>query len=90
LPEISRFEGITIDVNYKDDEQHHMPHIHVNYAEFSASVALDGTILEIDKGFPNKKLTLVAAWMQLHQEELYKAWNMAVQGKKPMKIKPLR
>ena len=32
---------------------------------------------------------LVAAWLTLHEEDLYEAWNNAVQMKQLPKIRPL-
>ena len=45
MPEISRFYGLVIKLLPNDDEQHHKPHVHVKYGEFTASVSLDGTVL---------------------------------------------
>jgi hypothetical protein len=39
---------------------------------------------------PIKQLKLVNAWMILHEEELYHAWNNAVRGIGFDKIEPLR
>jgi len=88
MPEISRFYGIVINLLYKDNSQHHKPHVHVRYAEFKASVAIDGELLA--GSLPAKELTLVQAWMLLHEEELYDAWNRAVKGEPINKIEPLR
>ena len=38
---------------------------------------------------PVKKYKLLQAWMILHEEELYKAWNNAVRGIPFDNIKPL-
>jgi hypothetical protein len=39
---------------------------------------------------PVKQLRLVLAWMTIHEEELYSAWNNAVRNKPFEKIEPLR
>ncbi|MCL2764314.1 MAG: DUF4160 domain-containing protein [Treponema sp.] len=39
---------------------------------------------------PSKQFKLIQAWLVLHEEELYAAWNKAVQGEPFDKIEPLR
>jgi len=39
---------------------------------------------------PPKQKTLVLAWITIHEEELYKAWNSAVREIEFGKIEPLR
>ena len=38
---------------------------------------------------PAKQFKIVVGWILFHEEELYKAWNLAVQGEHFDKIKPL-
>lgn len=38
---------------------------------------------------PAKQYKLVAAWLVLHEDELYKAWDEAVSGRLFDRIKPL-
>ena len=45
MPEICRFQGIILRMLFRDDEQHHKPHIHAVYGEYKASIALDGTLV---------------------------------------------
>ena len=45
LPELSRFYNIAIKMIYSDSEQHHKPHFHVYFAEYTASVGVDGELL---------------------------------------------
>ena len=87
MPELCRFYGIIIKLLYGDDAQHSKPHVHAYYAEHDASVGIDGEL--ISGSMPVKQLKLVQAWAVLHEEELYAAWNNAVQGEEPKKIKPL-
>lgn len=87
MPEISRFQGMVIKLIFLDNDKHHKPHVHVYYGEYEASVGLDGELLS--GSIPLKKLRLIQAWMILHEEELYKAWNNAVQGLPFEDIKPL-
>ena len=88
MPILSRFLGIVIKLIYFDDEQHHKPHVHVKYGEYTASVAVDGEVLA--GSLPIKQLRLVQAWLILHEDEVYKAWNSAVAGKPFDQINPLR
>ena len=87
MPEISRFQGMIIKLIFLDNDKHHKPHVHVYYGEYEASIGLDGELLS--GSIPLKKLRLIQAWMILHEEELYKAWNNAVQGLPFEDIKPL-
>ena len=87
MPELSRFEGMVIHLLYMDNVQHNKPHIHVEHAEYKASVGIDGELLA--GSLPKKKFTLLQAWMILHEDELYTAWNKAVQGREFGKISPL-
>lgn len=88
MPEISRFYGIVVKMIYNDDGQHHKPHVHVYYGEYEASVALDGEVL--DGKIPIKQYRMISGWMALHEDELYEAWNKAVQCKSFLKIEPLK
>ena len=87
MPELSRFQGMIIKLIFFDSEKHHKPHIHVYYGEYEASVGIDGELLS--GSLPIKKLKLLQAWMILHEDELYKAWNNVVQGIPFDNIKPL-
>ncbi len=87
MPELSRFQGMIIKLLYLDDEKHHKPHIHVYYGEYEASIGLDGELL--GGSLPIKKLKLVQAWIILHDNELYAAWNSAVKGQTFNSIEPL-
>ena len=88
MPELSRFYGIIITMLFKDISRHNKPHVHVSYAENEASIGIDGELL--GGSLPSKQFKLVQAWLVLHEEELYAAWNNAVQGQPFDKIEPLR
>ncbi len=88
MPELSRFFNIVIKMIYADNSQHHKPHFHVYYAEYEASVGIDGELLA--GSLPVKQLRLVQAWAAIHEEELYQAWNQAVKGIPFGKIAPLQ
>ena len=87
MPELSRFQGMIIKLIFLDDDKHHKPHVHVYYGEYEASVGIDGELLS--GSLPIKKLKLLQAWMILHEDELYNAWNRAVKGIPFDNIKPL-
>jgi Domain of unknown function (DUF4160) len=89
MAELSRFYGIVIAIFFRGERgRHNLPHIHVRYAEFVASVALDGTIIE--GRLPPTARRLVLRWAHEHQEELEFAWESARRGRTPPKIEPLR
>lgn len=88
MPELSRFQGMIIKLLYLDDEKHHKPHIHVYYGEYEASIGIDGELLS--GSLPLKKLRLIQAWLILHEDELYVAWNNAVKGQEFNSIEPLK
>ena len=87
MPIISAFFGIVIRMYFKDDEQHHLPHFHARYAEFSASFDLNGNILAGD--FPPKQTKLVVAWAAIHQDELTALWGIMQNEEEYYKIKGL-
>jgi hypothetical protein len=66
MPVLSLFYGIVIRMYKEISGKHHKPHIHVEYAEDEAVIALDGEILE--GHIPKSKMKLVEAWMEIHQK----------------------
>ena len=89
MPVISMFYGIIVQMFVLDTDRHHWPHIHVRYAEFKASIAID-TAEVLAGDLPNRQLRLVAAWIELHRDELDADWALATDGIQPYKIEPLR
>ena len=73
---------------FKDVMQHNKPHVHVTYGEYMASIGIDGELLS--GKLPSKQYKLMQAWLVLHEDELYAAWNKAVQGQAFEKIQPLQ
>ncbi len=88
MPELSRFMGIIIKMLFMDTVQHNKPHVHVYYNEYEASVGIDGELLA--GSLPAKQLRIVQAWLAIHEEEAYAAWNKAVKGEHFEKIEPLK
>jgi len=88
MPELCRFQGMIIKLLFGDIIQHNKPHIHVYCADHEASVGIDGEL--IAGSLPVKQLKLLQAWIILHEDELYKAWNSAVKNEAFDKIEPLK
>lgn len=83
------FYGILILMYFFDNKKHNQPHIHAEYAEFEASIAIaDGVVLSGE--LPASKLKLVQAWVEIHREDLMANWKLAVSGESVFKIAPLR
>ena len=56
------FYGILVAIMFEANERHHLPHFHVRYQNFKASIAIeDGRVLAGD--LPPKQLRLVQAWV---------------------------
>lgn len=89
MPVISMFYGIVVMMYYMDTKRHNLPHIHVHYqGEDSVFIIPSGKLLE--GKIPSNKRKLVEAWIEIHQNELMDDWKLAVTGKMPKKIKPLK
>jgi len=84
MPEISRFYGIVITINY---DEHLPPHFHARYAESRATLALTGTV--IAGSLPRRALALVQAWADLHRDELAADWRRAEERQPLFPIPPL-
>ncbi len=89
MPVISMFYGLIVMMYFFDTDKHHLPHIHIKYAEHTCIISIvDGEILQ--GSLPKNKMKLVEAWMELHQEELMANWELAKSGAKLFDIKPLQ
>jgi hypothetical protein len=83
------FYGILVAMFFADSDRHNLPHIHVRYAGQKASIAIeDGRVLAGD--IPAKQLKMVQAWIEIHKEELFVDWELAVSGEQPFRIAPLQ
>jgi Domain of unknown function (DUF4160) len=88
MPVIAMFYGIIIRMFYRDNQQHHLPHLHAEYqGQVGVYSILDGAILDGD--LPPAKQKLVVAWIEIHKDELLADWNLAVVGEKVFRIKGL-
>ncbi len=85
MPEISRFFGIVVTINYND---HSPPHFHAQHGDEELIVRIKD--LSIVRGkFSPKDSNLLMEWAAIHQEELLRAWEDAQNHQKPRKIAPL-
>ena len=89
MPSVSRFLGIVIKMYFDEGEQHHLPHLHAEYAGDEAVFNID-TGEKIAGKFPPKQTLFVQTWVLLHQEELMENWKLVSADKPIIKIKPLR
>jgi hypothetical protein len=85
MPEVSRFYGITIRINFND---HSPPHFHAQYAEYEAVIDISSVIV-MEGHLPTRARRLVTEWASLHQEELLQAWIRAQRQESPGRIAPL-
>lgn len=89
LPTISMFYGIVIRMYFFDDRQHHVPHIHAEYAGQKAVFNVsNGAVLA--GNLPPGKARLVQAWIEIHRDELLANWSLAVNGEDVFRIAPLK
>ena len=87
MPTISMFYGILVSMYVLDTQKHHLPHIHIRYAEFKAVIEIPSGNL-LDGNLPGKQMKLLQAWIALHSDELMADWVMAAAGETPYKIEP--
>jgi len=84
MPEISRFYGIIILMNFRDNAP---PHFHVWYGDFKAIVTIEDGIVKGE--MPQRALKMIFEWMEVHRNELFTDWTLAQVGEPLMKIEPL-
>lgn len=84
MPELSRFYGIIVFMNYND---HDPPHFHARYQEQEVLVEIDSAVVV---GTMSKRaLKMLFEWFEQHQEELAENWENARERRQLMKIPPL-
>lgn len=89
MPVISMFYGLIVSMYFMDNKQHKLPHIHIRFGEDEAVFEIpEGNLLE--GSLPKSKMKLVAAWIELHKDELMADWHLAVSGSPIFPIDPLR
>ena len=83
------FYGIIVYLYFVDKKQHKKPHIHVKYQDKEAVFSIEtGEILEGE--LPVNKRKLVVAWIEIHKEDLFADWSLAIAGQSIFPIEPLK
>lgn len=85
MPEICRFLGIIITMNFGD---HQPPHFHARYGDSKAIVEIR-TLQILDGALPPRVLGLVVEWAALHRDELVANWTCVISNLLPARIAPL-
>ncbi|MDI6828279.1 MAG: DUF4160 domain-containing protein [Armatimonadota bacterium] len=63
--------------------------IHVKYSGSECIIAIpNGKVLEGE--LASRKLKLVQAWIEIHEDELMADWELAISGNRVFEITPLR
>lgn len=84
MPELSRFLGIIIYINWGD---HPLPHFHARYGDYEIAVEIETGVVRGE--FPKRALRAVLEWADLNQEQLMQNWNFAIQRKPLHPVPPL-
>ena len=85
MPEICRFFGIVITLNYND---HPPAHFHVRYGDQRAIIAISSLALLRGRLSP-RVFGMAVEWASLHQDELLENWELARQQAQLNRIAPL-
>ncbi len=85
MPTISMFYGIVIRM-YNNGE-HNPPHFHAFYQDYKATFNMDGELTQGE--MPLKQRKLIAAWAEIHKDELLANWDLAINDEPLYKINPL-
>jgi uncharacterized protein DUF4160 len=85
MPELSRFFGIVITMNFDD---HVPPHFHVRHGERYATINIATANIH-DGGLGPRALGMVQEWTRLHRAELMHNWRRAQRHESLRKIPPL-
>lgn len=85
MPTISMFYGVIIRM-YNNGE-HNPPHFHASYQGFNAVFNMDGEL--INGEMPRRQVKIIAAWAEIHRDELLANWELAINEQPLYKIAPL-
>jgi hypothetical protein len=85
MPEICRFLGIIITMNYND---HAPPHFHARYAGEQAIVEI-ATLQVLGGRLGPRVMGLVVEWALRHRDELLDNWRLASENAPLNRIAPL-
>jgi hypothetical protein len=84
MPQISRFYGIVIFMNYRD---HPPPHFHARYSDQEVTIEIESG--QVNGVMSRRALRLIFEWMDLHEEELAANWELARDEQPLQEIAPL-
>ncbi len=84
MPELSRFYGIVIFMNYND---HEPPHFHARYQAQEVTIEIETGMIE--GKMPKRALRMVLEWFEKHQSKLIENWERAKKRQTLRKIPPL-
>lgn len=84
MPELSRFLGISVFMNFSE---HNPPHFHARYGDYEVIIEIKTGVVE--GKFPKRALKLLIEWYEDHKEELLENWNSLIESGKYEKISPL-
>jgi hypothetical protein len=84
MPEISRFYGIVIFMNYND---HPPPHFHARYQDQEVTIEIETGI--VTGKMSKRALRMLFEWSETYQEELMGNWERARAHEPLEKIPPL-
>jgi len=82
MPEISRFLGIVIYMNWAD---HPLPHFHAKYGDYEITVEIATGVVRGE--FPKRALRAVLEWHDEYKVNLAEDWLLA-QQRKPLNLIP--
>ena len=85
MPEVSRFFGIIISMNYNE---HAPPHFHARYGGDQAIIEIR-TLQPLGGRLGPRVMGLVVEWALRHREEIMKNWNLARHNAPLDRIAPL-
>ncbi len=84
MPEISRFYGIVVFMNYRD---HPPPHFHANYQDQEVTIEIQTGV--VTGKMSKRALRMLFEWSERYQDELMANWERA-EAQQPLKpIPPL-
>lgn len=84
MPELSRFYGLVVFMNYND---HTPPHFHARYQDQEVTVEIQSGIIQ---GKMSKRaLRMLLEWSEKYQDELMRNWELSRKREPLEKIPPL-
>ena len=84
MPELCRFDGISVFVRWSD---HNPAHFHARHGGREIEVII--RTVSVRRGrLPSREMRKVLRWARAHQSELMDAWEKVSAGETPDKIAP--